>query len=275
MFFVDSHCHLNLKKFSQVAGTSSVDYSVDAILDRARSADVKYVLNIGTELADLDEMRSISESHDNVFHTIGIHPLEAQRHLQQYSLNDISNILNGNCNSEKLVGIGEIGLDYHYTRESEQEQKKIFELQMDIAQKHSFPVVIHSRDVANDTLDIIGNYSDVKGVMHCFGGDRDFAFRALDLGFYISFSGDITFPKNIATRQEIVKIIPPDRLLVETDAPFLTPVPFRGKVNEPAFVVHTAKKISELLEMTEEKIAAITSKNFFDLFSPRCDTWTH
>lgn len=257
---------MNVKKFSQIAGASPKDYSVDGLLMRANSAGVKYVLNIGTELLDIDEMRSISASHGGVFHTIGIHPLEAQRHAQQYSLQDIADILNRNCNGEKLVGIGEIGLDYYYTRESEQEQKKIFELQMDIATKHDFPVVIHSRDAETDTLAILRNHKNARGVIHCFSGSRDFALKALDLGFYISFSGIVTF-KNSTAMQRIVGDVPSNRLLVETDAPFLAPDPFRGKINEPAFLVHTAKKIAELRQTTEEQIARLTAENFFDLFS--------
>ncbi|MDR2794924.1 MAG: TatD family hydrolase [Holosporaceae bacterium] len=266
MFFVDSHCHLNVKKFSKITETSQENYSIESLLTRAYNVGVKYILNIGTELADIGEMHSISASHAGVFHTIGIHPLEAQRHLQQYSLQDMADTINSNCNNEKLAGIGEIGLVYYYTRENEQEQKKIFELQMDIATKHGLPVAIHSREAEADTLAILQNYSGARGVMHCFSGSRDFAFGALDLGFYISFSGVVTF-KNSTRVQEIVSDIPSHRLLVETDAPFLAPNPFRGKANEPAFLVHTAKKIADLCGTTSEKIAHATSQNFFNLFS--------
>ncbi|GHU16577.1 hypothetical protein FACS189472_01940 [Alphaproteobacteria bacterium] len=327
MYYVDSHCHLNLKKFSKVAeASSSGDYSIDAIVERAKNAGVEYILNIGTELSDIEEMQSISMSYDNVFHTIGIHPLEAQKHHQQYSLDEISRIIKANCNDEKCVGIGEIGLDYYYTKESAKEQKELFELQLanvtldpvtaslpsetyarctcnnifvrhpeersdvgiqnNIDSTHASKsalaynedggeainasqartaVCVHSREAEEDTIAILRNHPGVTGVIHCFSGSKEFAFQALDLGFYISISGVVTFKSNVAL-QEIVKSIPLDRLLVETDAPFLAPTPFRGKVNEPAFMVHTAKKIAELLGVTADEISSQTSENFFNLY---------
>ncbi|MDR0677718.1 MAG: TatD family hydrolase [Holosporaceae bacterium] len=266
MFFVDSHCHLVFSKFENVDVSCEKKYDVDSIIKRATDAQVKYLLAIGTELFDTETLQSISQRHPSIFRTVGIHPLEAKRHYDSYRISEITDIITKNCSCPETVGIGEIGLDYHYEKESEKQQKELFDLQMNIAQKCCLPVSIHSRDAWEDVIDILQNHKSTIGVIHCFSGEKDFAKRALDLGYYISFSGVITY-KNATELRNSLSYIPLDRLLIETDSPFLSPIPFRGKINEPAFVVNTAKKIAELLNLPLEKIADISSKNFFTLFS--------
>ncbi len=268
--FVDSHCHLIFKKFLENnANADEHKYSVEELVKRANQAGVKYILTIGTELSDIDESRKIVEHHKNVFRTIGIHALEARKNYHNYSLEEISRIILENChaqNSYRPVGIGEIGLDYYYNHDDIKEQQELLDLQLDLAEQCSLPVCIHSRDAEEDTIRILKNHPNIKGVIHCFTGSREFAFKALDLGFYISVSGIITFKKS-EVLQEIIKSIPIERLLIETDAPFLAPTPFRGHANEPAFVVYTAQKLADLLEIPIEVVAEKTSKNFFKIFN--------
>jgi TatD DNase family protein len=278
-FLVDSHCHLLFSHFKSVLprGDASSDfdekYAVDAVIKRAVDANVKYMLLIGTELSDVSELRDISDKYDNVFRTVGIHPLEAAKHHQLYSFDEISGAIRDNCKHVKSVGIGEIGLDYHYERESKNQQKEIFNLQLGLAKECDLPVSIHSREASDDVADILKDHPSVKGVIHCFSGEKRFAEKVLDMGFYISISGTITYKNAIELRNSL-KYIPLDRLLIETDSPFLTPDSFpetpglfRKKVNEPAFVAHVAKGISERLDVPLQEVMYHSSKNFFELFS--------
>ena len=270
--FVDSHCHLNVKKF--IGSNENVDeskYEIGEVVKRANEAGVEYILSIGTELSDVNESREIVENHKNVFRTVGVHALEAYKHYHRYSFDEISRVILEHCDMEgisRAVGIGEIGLDYYYSRASINEQKELFDLQLDLAKKCDLPICVHSREAEEDTIAILKNHPDARGIIHCFTGSRDFAFKALDLGFYISFSGVITFKKGEGL-QEIAKAIPIDRLLIETDAPFLSPAPFRGRVNEPAFVIHVAQKLADLLGVSIETVAEKTYQNFMRIFT-RC-----
>jgi TatD DNase family protein len=270
MFFVDSHCHLTFSRFKS-AFKNSVDdfadrYSVDAIIKRAHCENVKYMLAVGTELGDVEELRAITVRYPGVFRTVGIHPLEAAAHCKCHNLGEISNILEDNCKDSKTVGIGEIGFDYHYEKESKKYQDELFNLQLDIAKKCDLPVCIHSRDASEDVVAVLKNYAGVKGIIHCFSGEKSFAASALDLGFYISISGVVTY-KNATALRDSLQYIPLDRLLIETDCPFLAPTPHRGKLNEPAFVTLVAEEISRQLRITVEEIATISSQNFFNLFT--------
>ncbi|MBR1735103.1 MAG: TatD family hydrolase, partial [Alphaproteobacteria bacterium] len=272
---VDSHCHLTVSRFVDHPKNEENDksfiekYSVDSIVKRANAANVKYMLAIGTELSDVDEIREISESYKNVFRSVGIHPIEAQKTLMAFTQDEIVNTIKNHSELSKTIAIGEIGLDYHFEKNSEFQQKQLFRLQLELAKECKLPVSIHSRDAITDTISILEDYPGVQGVIHCFSGEKDFARRSLDLGFYISISGVVTF-KNANELRESLKFIPLDRLLIETDAPFLAPVPFRGKINEPAFVVYTATKIAEILNNNIEEIAQITTENFFKLFNKAC-----
>jgi TatD DNase family protein len=276
MFFIDSHCHLTFSRFRAVfdetkwrknGGESyKVHYSVHNLMQRAIDAGVEYVLVIGTELSDVEELQSVADGSDHIFRTVGIHPLEAKKHRELYSNDDIIRIMKSQCAMAKTVGIGEIGLDYYYEKASEAQQKELFHLQLELAQELDLPVSIHSRDAYRDVVDILQDHAGLMGVIHCFSGEMDFATAALDLGFFISVSGIITYKKADELR-ETIKYVPLDRILLETDAPFLAPVPFRGEINEPSFIPHVAKTIAEVLEKPLETIADNTSNNFFKLFS--------
>ncbi|MDR2781961.1 MAG: TatD family hydrolase [Holosporaceae bacterium] len=269
MFFVDSHCHLKFSRFVDAFNAEvgfENKYGVEAIVKRAINANVRCMLNIGTELTDMSYLQEFAETYETVFHTVGVHALEAAKHYELYSLDEISKIIRDNYSHPKVVGIGEIGLDYHYEKESRKQQDTLFNLQLDLAKECGLPVSIHSREAIDDTISVLKNHPDINGVIHCFSGEKHFAEQALDLGFFISISGVITY-KKATELQDTLKYIPRDRLLIETDSPFLAPVPFRGKINEPSFVVYVAQKIAELLGIPVEDVAKFSSKNFFNLFS--------
>jgi TatD DNase family protein len=228
------------------------------------------MLAIGTELTDIEELRAVTTEYHGVFRTVGVHPLEALAHYERYSDGEISGIIENSCADVKTIGIGEIGFDYHYEKGSQKQQDKLFNLQLDLAKKHNLPVVIHSREASEDIVDVLKNYAGVTGVIHCFSGEKYFAKRCLDLGFYLSISGIITY-KNSIELQDTLRYIPLDRLLIETDSPFLAPAPVRGKLNEPAFVIHIADKISQLLQISLEEVASSSFKNFLNLFSKAKD----
>ena len=267
MFFVDSHCHLNFSKFADLGFSKRYDdYSLEAVVARAQEAEVKYMLTIGTEFSDINELRAIADLNENVFRTVGIHPDNAAEHLKNFSIDEISKKIFEQASDPKVVGVGEIGLDYHSSIDFIKEQQQLFATQTEAAIRCDLPISVHSRDAEGDTIAVIRQLPDAKGVIHCFSGSREFARQALDLGFFVSFSGIVTFKKSTEL-QEIAKFVPLDRLLIETDAPFLAPTPFRGKINEPAYVVHTAEKLAERLDQPLAKIAEQTSENFFKLFS--------
>lgn len=263
LVLADSHCHLYFNRFTDLTQNSAEQYTITNIVQRANAASVKYILTIGTTLADIPETFDIIQNHKNVFRTVGIHPLEAHKHYEQYSINDITEIITTNCKS--TVGIGEIGLDYYYNKDNIKEQHILFELQLDLAKKHNLPVCIHSRNAENDTISILKNHPGSNGVIHCFTGSSEFAYKALDLGFYISVSGVITFKKSDILRNTITNI-PLEKLLIETDAPFLAPTPFRGKTNEPAFVTYTAQQLADILKVPLATIVTQTTKNFSAVF---------
>lgn len=252
---VDSHCHLD---FPDYVG------QVDAVLARARAADVGVCVSIGTELKRFAQVKAVAERYSDVWCSVGVHPHESEKEL----LGDESLLMN-EASHPKVVGIGETGLDYYYEHSARAPQQKNFRVHIEAARRTQLPVIVHTRDAEDDTIAILReemNKGAFTGLIHCFTGTQKLAHAALDLGFYISVSGIVTF-KNSTALREVIKIVPLDRLLVETDAPFLAPVPYRGKTNEPAFIVHTANLLAELKGVTQAKIAASTTDNFFRLFS--------
>lgn len=276
MFFVDSHCHLTYKKFAHLSdGPSVAD-----VIKRAAEHKVLYMLNVCTDTEDIEQLRKTSDTCDiikesecdmlcngcNIFHTVGVHPLEAKKHIDKYNLDELFSLIENELSNEKCIAIGEIGLDYYYSKDSIKEQTELFHLHMSVAQKHSMPVCIHSRNAEEDTLHILRQYPGVRGVLHCFTGTKELAFGGMDLGYYVSASGVVTFKKSTDI-QNIIKTVPIDLLLIETDSPFLAPEPMRGKTNEPAFVIYVAEKLSDLLNTSIEVIAHETANNFFSLFN--------
>jgi TatD DNase family protein len=252
---VDSHCHLNYKGIIE---------DQDAVLGRARAAGVSTMLNISTRESEWDEVIGLAEKHKDIWATVGIHPHEADAHPDV----DTRKLVTRSANA-RVIGIGETGLDYYYDHSDRQNQQVSFRAHIRASQETGLPIIVHTRDAEEDTAEIMreemgkGLYT---GVIHCFTASADFAKIALDLGMYISLSGILTF-KNATDLQNIASNLPADRLLVETDAPFLAPVPHRGKTGEPAFVADTLQFLANLRNVGRDELAVQTSHNFFKLFS--------
>jgi TatD DNase family protein len=251
---VDSHCHLDFPELKT---------DLNGVLDRARAAGVGLMVTISTRVGQFNELRALVEGHDHVFCSIGTHPHNAAEEpdITIEELVDISM-------HEKVVAIGEAGLDYHYDHSPRDVQKKSFRTHIAAARETGLPLIIHARDADADIARMLEEETK-KGafpfVLHCFTGGADLAHRGLALGGYISFSGVVTF-KNAEALRDIALAVPSDRLLVETDAPYLAPEPLRGKINEPAFVVYTAARLAALRGLREAEMARLTTDNFFKLF---------
>jgi TatD DNase family protein len=252
---VDSHCHLNYKGIVE---------DQDAVLNRARGAGVSTMLNISTRESEWDEVIGLADKHNDIWATVGIHPHEADAHPDV----DTRKLISRAAHS-RVIGIGETGLDYYYDHSDRQNQQGSFRAHIRASQETGLPIIVHTRDAEQDTAEIMqeemgkGLYS---GVIHCFTASADFAKIALDLGMYISLSGIATF-KNATDLQNIASNLPADRILLETDAPFLAPVPHRGKTGEPAFVADTLRFLADLRNVGPDELAKQTSENFFRLFS--------
>ncbi len=254
MTLIDSHCHLNYEGLVE---------RQDEVLDRARARGVAGFLNISTRQSEWDAVVGVAERQDDVWASVGVHPHEADAHPDLGSA-----ALVEAADHPRVIAIGECGLDYFYDKSDRQAQRERFEAHIIAARETGLPLVIHTRDAEEDTAEILGRavgQGGVTGVLHCFTGSAELARKGLELGFCISLSGIVTF-KNARDLQDIAKSIPADRLLVETDAPFLAPVPNRGKPCEPAFVVDTAAFVAELRGEDGTDLARTTTANFFRLF---------
>jgi TatD DNase family protein len=250
---VDSHCHLDDSKF---------DTDREQVIERALAAGVERMMAIGTGDGPPDLRTAIrqAERYPFLFATIGVHPHDASKATAETfaELRDLAT-------HPKVLAVGEIGLDYHYDFSPREVQRAVFEKQLEIAAETGKPIVIHTREAWPDTMAILRERWRGAGIMHCFTGDEEQAREALALGFHLSFGGVLTFPKAETVRQA-ARITPDDRLLVETDCPYLAPVPHRGKRNEPSFVVETVKRLAEVRGSTAEAIAGLTTANFDRLF---------
>jgi TatD DNase family protein len=234
----------------------------EMVLQKAKQVGVGKVITIGTELKDMPYVLQVAHQfYPDLYCTLGVHP----HHGSTWDP-EVAEFIEKHIHDKTVVAVGEIGLDYHYNQSPKEEQIEAFCQQMDLAEKYNMPVQIHTRDADEDTADILNRYKGrVKGVIHCFTSSEWLARQALDCGFNISMSGVVTF-KNAQTLRETCKIIPLDRLHVETDAPFLAPVPMRGQKNQPAFVVHTAKVVADLHGISLEKLISQTTENAKKLF---------
>lgn len=252
---VDSHCHLNYKGL--------VEQQRD-VLDRARARGVTAMLNIATRESEWDAVLAAAEAHSDVWASVGIHPHDADQHP------DVdTDKLTQRAQHPRVVGIGETGLDYFYDKSDRERQRASFRTHLVAAQQSGLPVIVHTRDAEEDTLALLTEAKaegDFGGVIHCFTASADFARAALDLGLYISLSGIVTF-KNAADLQATARWLPLDRLLVETDAPFLAPVPHRGKTGEPGFVADTLAFLAALRGDDPAMLAEQTAQNFYRLFA--------
>jgi TatD DNase family protein len=251
---IDSHCHLNYPGL--------VEDEV-GVLTRARARGVRGFLNISTRRREWGQVVGAAERHPDVWASIGVHPHEADAHPDLGTAAVVEA-----AKHPKVVAIGECGLDYFYDKSDRDSQKARFRAQIEAARETGLPLIIHTRDAEEDTAAILSEEvvrGGVTGVLHCFTGTQWLADRGLEIGFYISLSGIVTF-KNAKDLAGVAKTVPEDRLLVETDAPFLAPVPYRGKTCEPAFVADTLAFLAELRGTTAEQLAAATTANFFRLF---------
>ncbi len=256
---VDSHCHIDYNDFEE---------DFDNILYRMKENGVTAVLNAGNDISKLDEQLSISEKYPFIYNAVGVHPHNA--HEQE---GITSEEIIARTSHKKIVAIGECGLDYYYTYSSKDVQIKVFVEQIKAAQETGLPLIIHNRDSDDDMMSILDEHYKIKpftGEIHCFSGSQKLADFALSIGFYLSASGIITFNKSAEVR-DVFTTVPLDKLLIETDAPFLSPVPLRGKRNEPANVKYVADKLAQIKNVSYEEIAEVTTKNFFNLFRKASD----
>ena len=252
---IDSHCHLNYEPMS---------LSLKETIERANRDGVKYLLTISTEDKSFDKILNIISNNKCVYGSYGIHPHEAKNHR---SLKSDEIVKKAKLN-KKIIGIGESGLDFYYNHSDKIDQIRCFEEHITAAQNSQLPLIVHTRNAETETLEILNKKlkeKNFKILIHCFTGSKKFAFNLLDLGAYISASGVVTFKKS-DTLANIFKELPNDRILVETDSPYLAPVPLRGKPNEPSYIVHTVKFLSKLKNISFEDFSKITTKNFFNLF---------
>jgi TatD DNase family protein len=255
MRLIDSHCHLNYEGLAERR---------DEVLATARAAGVNGFLNISTRQSEWGEVIAAAEANADVWATVGVHPHEADAHPDLGA-----SVLTDATSHPDVIAIGECGLDYYYDKSDRTAQRERFGAHIEAARATGLPLVVHTRDAEDDTAEILEravNTGGVRGVLHCFTGSAELARQALDLGFFISLSGIVTF-KNAQDLQQTAKFIPDDRLLVETDSPFLAPVPHRGRTCEPAFVADTARFVAGLRGVEVETLAEQTTSNFFSLFS--------
>ena len=251
MELIDTHCHLNDEQY---------DADVTAVIERARSKSIVWLINIGYDVESSRKAIRQASLYPDVKATVGIHPHDAST-LTKASLSELESL----ATSESVVAFGEIGLDYYYDNSPRDVQREAFSLQMKLAKELKLPVVIHSRDATNDTLEILREYAPLQGIMHCFSGSLETAQICMDLGLHIAFGGAITF-KNAPRLRKVVEGVSWDRILVETDCPYLSPEPLRGRRNEPAYLQYTLAKLAEIKQVSLEEAARISTENARTVF---------
>ena len=250
---IDSHCHLDHEPLLS---------NLDEIIQRSKDVGIKRILTISTSIKSFSKVKEIVKKDEIIYGTIGIHPHEADKNIV-----DDKFFTKNLRENKKIIGIGETGLDFYYDNAEREKQIESFKIHIDAALKNDIPLIVHSRNAEDKTFDILNKYKDknLKILMHCFTGSQIFAEKLLNLDAYFSASGIITF-KNSEELQKTFKSLPLDRILIETDSPFLAPVPNRGKKNEPSFIDFTAKKLAEIKSIEKSKLEKITTDNFNNLF---------
>ena len=251
----DSHCHLDYSELYD---------QLDIVIKRAESNQVKYLLTICTTPDSFEKIKLIIKKYKNIYGTFGIHPHESKK----YSHVDSKYILNLIQKYKKVIGIGETGLDFYYNHSDKKDQKRSFIEHISAASELNIPLIVHSRNAEMETFEILKSErknSNLKVLIHCFTGTASFAKKLIDLDCYISVSGIITF-KNSGVLADTVSYIPLEKLLVETDSPYLTPLPYRGKTNEPSYIIHTVDKLSQIKKVSKESVITSTTNNFKKLF---------
>jgi len=253
---VDSHCHLDFPDYAEEGAA--------AIVARAAKSGVGWMQTICTHISKFNQVRAITEQFPNVFCSIGVHPHHSAELDEQTTTAEIVKL----AAHPKCIGIGECGLDYYYDHSPRGKQAEVFRQHIHACLEAGLPLIVHTRDAEDDTIRVIEETRDrapLKVLLHCFSSSHAMAMRALELGYDFSFSGIVTFPKSVEL-QQVAREIPMEKMLVETDAPFLAPPPYRGKRNEPAYVVHVAEKIAEFKNITLDEVARVTTDNFFRIF---------
>lgn len=253
---IDTHAHLDHERFKD---------DVDQVIERAKLSQVQSIITVGADLASSRQAVEFARRYPDVIATVGVHPHDADS-VSDSVLNEIAIL----AQDEGVVAIGEIGLDYHYDFSPRDVQRRVFAIQISLARELELPIVVHVREAYQDVMSILKSEhaEDVGGIVHCFSGDREVAKDCLDMGFYISVGGILTFANSQELR-EIIRGLPMDRILLETDAPYLTPVPYRGKRNEPAYLVHVAEALANLKGITFDEVAETTTLNACKLFGLR------
>ena len=250
MTLIDTHAHISYEDYSD---------RIEEVIQAAEDNGVEKIISIGVDLSSSEECLKLAEKYPSVFATCGIHPHEAGKAPKRY-LYELEEF----THHTKVVAIGEIGLDYHYDFSDRKVQRRVYHEQLEMAKSLDLPAVVHCRESDDDILDGIQNSRNDKGVIHCFASNVEFAQKILETGFHISFTGMITFVKDL---EVVVKEIPLERMMVETDSPYLSPKPFRGKQNQPKNVLHVAEKVAELKEISLEEVAESTTKTALHLFT--------
>jgi TatD DNase family protein len=254
MKIIDSHCHIDRVDLEQFGG------SMESMLAHAKDLSVEEFLCVCIDLEHFDDVFSLAKAHQQIYASVGVHPVEQEG--KDPSVEELLAL----ADHEKIIAIGETGLDYfHVKKDTADWQRERFRRHIAASNQSGKPMIIHTREAKADTIEIMQQEQAQAGVMHCFSEDWETAKAALDLGFYISFSGIITF-KSAADLREVAKKVPADRLLVETDSPYLTPVPYRGRANSPAYTYYVAEKLAEIRGVSVDNIAQQTTQNFNDLF---------
>lgn len=254
LVFIDSHCHLDRLKLADF------DNNLDTVIENAQQANVNKLLCVSVTLDEFPAMASVTEKYPHVLLSCGAHPLNQDEQIDENELAEL-------CLHQRVIAVGETGLDYFYAPETREVQQDSFRKHIRVAQKVNKPLIIHTRDAREDTLQIMKEEGadNIGGILHCFTESLEMAQAAMAMGFYISFSGIVTF-KNAKELREVAKLIPDDRILIETDSPYLAPVPHRGKQNQPAYVVEVANHLASIRGQSVEHIAKISSDNFNRLF---------
>ncbi len=254
--YIDSHVHLN---------SDALYENLDFYIQKAHKQQVSHMIVIGFDEQTNKRAIEIAEKYPNIYATVGFHPTEAKSITA-----DDFNVLKTYLKHDKVVAIGECGLDFYWDKDNEKAQLDVFRTQIELSKKYNLPLIIHMRDASEKTFNLLEEYAPVKGIMHCYSGSAEMAERFLKLGLHISLGGPVTF-KNAKTPKEVAKMVPLDKLLIETDAPYLTPHPYRGKQNDSSYIPLIAREIARIKSLSIEKVAQATTDNALKLFNIKDD----
>lgn len=261
---IDTHCHLTMV----LDENKNIDYDkIVDIVNRMEQNGVTHAITMGVNLQDSINALEIANRYDNIYCAIGVHPEDADS-VDESTFVKLEDLLRDNLNSGKIVAIGEIGLDYYWRKDNKEKQIEIFKKQIELTKKYNLPIVVHCREAYGDTLDVLKQYAPYNkaGVIHCYSGSIEWAREVIKLGFLISFTGVVTY-SNAVNVQEVARWVEDDKFMVETDSPYLTPVPFRGKVNDPSYTKYTLEYISKIKNKNIDNLNKTTTNNAIKLFN--------